>query len=82
MQIDYDRDMLEIIVVDGNSTDNTREIVSQYPVKLLLEERHGLNAARNTGIKNSSGEIVAFTDADCIIPKDWISKIVDNFRDS
>jgi len=82
MQIDYDRDMLEIIVVDGNSTDNTREIVSQYPVKLLLEERHGLNAARNTGIKNSSGEIVAFTDADCIIPKDWVSKIVDNFRDS
>jgi len=81
VHVDYDRDMLEIIVVDGNSTDNTREIVSQYPVKLLLEERPGLNAARNTGIKNSSGEIVAFTDADCIIPKDWVSKIVDNFRD-
>ena len=81
MHVDYDRDMLEIIVVDGNSTDNTREIVSQYPVKLLLEERPGLNAARNTGIKNSSGEIVAFTDVDCIIPEDWVSKIVDNFRD-
>jgi glycosyltransferase involved in cell wall biosynthesis len=82
MHVDYDRDMLEIVVVDGNSTDNTREIVSQYPVKLLLEERPGLNAARNTGVKNSSGEIVAFTDADCIIPEDWVSKIVDNFRDS
>jgi glycosyltransferase involved in cell wall biosynthesis len=82
VHVDYDRDMLEIIVVDGNSTDNTREIVSQYPVKLLLEERPGLNAARNTGIKNSSGEIVAFTDADCIIPENWVSKIVDNFRDS
>jgi glycosyltransferase involved in cell wall biosynthesis len=82
MQVDYDRDMLEIIVVDGNSTDNTREIVSQYPVKLLLEERPGLNAARNTGIKNSNGEIVAFTDADCILPKNWVSKIVNNFRDS
>ncbi|MDH7477946.1 MAG: glycosyltransferase [Candidatus Bathyarchaeota archaeon] len=80
MQIDYDKDKLEIIVVDGNSTDNTREIVSQYPVKLLLEERPGLNAARNTGIKNSSGEIVAFTDADCIIPKNWLSRIVDDFR--
>lgn len=82
IQVDYDKDMLEIIVVDGNSTDNTREIVSQYPVKLLLEERPGLNAARNTGVKNSSGEIVAFTDADCIIPKNWVSKIVENFRDS
>ncbi|MDI6690839.1 MAG: glycosyltransferase, partial [Candidatus Bathyarchaeota archaeon] len=81
MQVDYNKDKLEIIVVDGNSTDNTREIVSQYPVKLLLEERPGLNAARNTGVKNSNGEIVAFTDADCIIPKNWVSKIVDNFRD-
>ncbi|MEM3696642.1 MAG: glycosyltransferase [Candidatus Bathyarchaeia archaeon] len=81
MQIDYDKDKLEIIVVDGNSTDNTREIVSQYPVKLLLEERPGLNAARNTGLKNSNGEIVAFTDADCIVPKDWLIRIVDNFRD-
>jgi glycosyltransferase involved in cell wall biosynthesis len=81
MQVDYDREMLEIIVVDGNSTDNTREIVSQYPVKLLLEERPGLNAARNTGIKNSSGEIIAFTDADCIIQENWVSKIVENFRD-
>jgi glycosyltransferase involved in cell wall biosynthesis len=80
LQVDYNRDMLEIIVVDGNSTDNTREIVSQYPVKLLLEERQGLNAARNTGIKNSNGEIIAFTDADCIIPKNWINRILDNFR--
>jgi glycosyltransferase involved in cell wall biosynthesis len=82
MQVNYDKYKLEIIVVDGNSTDNTREIVSQYPVRLLLEERPGLNAARNTGIKNSNGEIIAFTDADCIIPENWVSKIVDNFRDS
>lgn len=81
MQIDYEKDRLEIIVVDGNSTDNTREIVLQYPVKLILEERPGLNAARNTGIKNSTGEILAFTDADCIIPKNWLNKLVDNLRD-
>lgn len=80
MQVEYEKDKLEIIVVDGNSTDDTREMVSQYPVKLLLEERPGLNAARNTGIKNSQGEIIAFTDADCIIPKNWISRIIDNFQ--
>jgi glycosyltransferase involved in cell wall biosynthesis len=81
MQVEYEKDKLEIIVVDGNSTDKTREIVSEYPVKLLLEERPGLNAARNTGIKNSNGEIIVFTDADCIIPEDWIKKIVENFQD-
>ncbi len=60
MQIEYDRDKLEIIVVGGNSTDNTRKIASEYPVKILMEERPGLNAARNTGIKHSKGEIIAF----------------------
>lgn len=80
MQVDYDKDKLEIIVVDGNSTDGTREIVSHYPVKLLTEERPGLNAARNTGIKHSNGEIIAFTDVDCVAPKNWIRKIVEHFQ--
>lgn len=82
MQVDYDKDKLEIIVVDGNSTDGTREIVSQYPVRLLTEEGPGLNAARNTGIKHGNGEIMAFTDFDCVVPENWIKKIVENFQDS
>jgi len=81
MQVDYDRDRLEIIVVDGCSTDGTREIVSQYPVKLLVEEKPGVNAARNTGIKNSTGEIIAFTDHDCVVPRDWVKKIVEHIKD-
>ncbi|OGD47151.1 hypothetical protein A3K79_01740 [Candidatus Bathyarchaeota archaeon RBG_13_46_16b] len=80
MQVDYDKEMLEIVVVDGNSSDNTREIVLRYPtVKLLTEERPGLNAARNTGIKNSAGEVIAFTDSDCIVSKNWVRKIVEDF---
>jgi Glycosyltransferases, probably involved in cell wall biogenesis len=81
MQIDYDTDKLEIIVVDGCSTDGTREIVSKYPVKLLVEEKPGVNAARNVGIKNSTGEIIAFTDHDCVVPRDWVKKIVENLKD-
>lgn len=82
MHVDYDREMLEIIVVDGNSSDGTREIVLQYPtVKFLTEERPGLNAARNTGIRNSMGEIIAFTDSDCVVSRDWIKKIVENFEE-
>jgi len=82
LEVDYDRGKVEVIVVDGNSTDRTREIVAKYPVKLLTEEGRGLNAARNTGIRNSRGEIVAFTDSDCLVPSNWIRKIVENFGDS
>ncbi|MEM2546698.1 MAG: glycosyltransferase [Candidatus Bathyarchaeia archaeon] len=81
MNVDYDRDKLEIIVVDGNSTDATKEIVSSYPVKLVVEERPGINGARNTGIKNSSGEIIAFTDYDCVVPENWVREIVKYFQD-
>jgi cellulose synthase/poly-beta-1,6-N-acetylglucosamine synthase-like glycosyltransferase len=81
-KLDYDRNKVEVIVVDGNSTDKTQEIVKKYPVKLVVEKRKGLNLARNTGIKCSKGEIVAFTDSDCIVPPNWITKIVENFKDS
>ena len=78
---DYDRNKIEVIVVDGNSTDKTQEIVKQYPVKLVVEEKKGLNLARNVGIKNSNGEIVAFTDADCIVSNNWVTKLAENFKD-
>lgn len=81
MQVDYEKDKLEIIVVDGNSTDATKEIVSKYPVKLVGEENPGVNAARNTGIKNSVGEIIAFTDYDCVVPENWVKEIVSKFQD-
>jgi len=71
------KDKYEIIVVDNNSTDNTREIVRKYPVKLVSEEKVGnFGGARNMGITNSKGEIVAFIDADCIAEKDWIQKML------
>ena len=80
-KLDYASDKVEVIVVDGNSTDKTRDIVKKYPVTLVVEERKGLNVARNTGIKSGDGEIVAFTDSDCIVPPNWVTKIVENFKD-
>ena len=81
MKLDYPADNLEIIVVDGKSKDDTRRIVQEYPVQLVDQEGKGLNAARNTGIKHSSGEILAYTDGDCVVPRDWAKKIVENFED-
>jgi len=81
LEADYSKEKTEIIIVDGNSTDKTRDIVAKHPVKLQIEKRKGPNIARNTGIKHANGEIIAFTDSDCIVSKNWIMKIVENFRD-
>ena len=81
LKLDYDNEKLEIFIVDGFSTDGTREIVKEYPFVLLDQEGIGLNAARNTGIKFSKGDIIAYTDGDCVIPSTWVKSIVKNFSD-
>ena len=77
---DFPKDDYEIIVVDNNSTDKTAETIKRYHVKYLFEEKIGASFARNTGIKNSSGEIVAFTDSDCIADRKWLREIVKGFK--
>lgn len=54
----------EIIIVDDGSQDNTQEVVSRFPVKYFYQENCGVSAARNTGIKLSSGQYIAFLDSD------------------
>jgi len=80
IRLEYDPGKLEIVVVDGDSSDCTRKIVEEYPVLFVDEEGKGLNAARNTGIKWSTGEIVAYTDGDCVVPPDWARAITRNFQ--
>ncbi|MEM1581038.1 MAG: glycosyltransferase [Candidatus Bathyarchaeia archaeon] len=81
MALDYRKNRLEVILVDGGSTDRTKEIAQKYPIKIIVEKRRGINVARNAGVRNSCGEILAFTDSDCVVPRDWIRKIVENFKD-
>lgn len=78
----YPKDLVEILIVDNNSIDRTCEIVRAYPVRLLHErERQSSYAARNTGIRNAQGEILAFTDADCVADEAWVREIVAPFVD-
>jgi glycosyltransferase involved in cell wall biosynthesis len=76
----------ELVIVDNNSKDNTREIVDEFKsktrlsIKYVVETKQGLSAARNCGISAKSGEIVIFTDDDVVVDKFWLSEVVGAFR--
>lgn len=72
----------EIIIVDNNSTDNTKEFISNLKenrhfsnIIYMKETRSGPSYARNLGIKCSSGDIVAFLDDDCMVNDYWVRNI-------
>ena len=73
----------EIIMVDNNSTDDSAKVVMRSPrIRLLSETRQGSYAARNNGMRKAKGDIIAFTDPDCIPDSDWLRKIALAFSDS
>ncbi|RLE48909.1 MAG: glycosyltransferase family 2 protein [Candidatus Methanomethylicota archaeon] len=74
------RSEYEIIVVDGYSTDKTREIAAKYADKVIYQVSKGVGGARNDGAKEAKGEILVFTDADVIFPRDWLEKILSYFE--
>jgi glycosyltransferase involved in cell wall biosynthesis len=74
---DFPKDRYEVIVVDGASSDRTREISQRYPVRLIRLDRGGISYQRNVGLEVAEGRYVAFTDADCIVGKTWLRKLVE-----
>lgn len=73
---DFNKNEYELIFVDNNSTDRSRQIVKSYSdVILLSESKRSAYSARNKGIRAAKGEIIAFTDGDCEAAKDWLTQI-------
>jgi len=65
----------EIVVVDGHSTDGTLDVVSEYPVKLLLEEGKGnIGMAYDIGWRNAQGELIIFLDSDVYLEEGFFAK--------
>lgn len=77
----------EIIVVDDGSNDNTKKVVYQiqnghknHNLVYLFQENKKQAAAKNMGTKNAGGEIIFFTDDDCIVPKNWIEMLAKGYK--
>jgi O-antigen biosynthesis protein len=63
----------EVIFVDDGSTDNTQEILKEFPwVRNIHQENKGLSFARNVGMNAARGEVVVYTDSDCEADEDWL----------
>jgi glycosyltransferase involved in cell wall biosynthesis len=72
----------EVIVVDNNSTDNTREVVARYPfVKLITAKRQGVIHARNRGFNAARGDVIGRIDADTHLPPHWVATLQQIFLD-
>jgi len=72
----------EILVVDNNSTDGTRDVVAGWtgrapiPVRYAFEPRQGKSHALNAGIAQARGAMLAFTDDDVVVPTEWVSTTI------
>ena len=77
----YPQEKIETIVIDDKSIDRTAEIARKYDVKIIMGQHKGVGAARNLGIKKSTGEIILFVDADQILDKNYVKEIVKPFDD-
>jgi glycosyltransferase involved in cell wall biosynthesis len=72
----------EVIVVDGNSTDNTPRILAKYAgrVKVVYDGGKGLGRARNIGVKNATHDLIAFVDSDVLCARDHFLRFLEYFR--
>jgi len=78
----------ELIIVDGKSSDNTAKTIKKlqlaYRKKLTIElfiKKGNRSVGRNEGVSKSNGEIILFTDAGCILDKNWVKNIIKPFKD-
>ncbi len=74
-EVDYPD--FEVVLVDDGSQDNTPEIAARHPwIVSIRQENLGLSYARNVGGHAASGEIIAYTDSDCMADPDWLYYLV------
>lgn len=81
----YPRELIEILIVDNDSTDETQQIVKGYcsrfaHVRMVINPIRGIACSRNLALEQARFEWIAFTDSDCVVPIDWLSRLVEGFE--
>ena len=81
LELDYPKHLLEVIVIDGGSTDATTERAKTYPVKMMYSQ---LNppAAYNLVLKDIKNEVIGLIDSDAKVEKSWLRKLVKHLDDA
>lgn len=81
--LSFPRNDVELLLIDNASSDGTSTILDGYRDRaiVLYEVERGPAAARNRGLRNATGDIVAFTDADCVVHRDWLGHLIEPLRD-
>jgi glycosyltransferase involved in cell wall biosynthesis len=75
---DYPADKVEVIMVDDGSVDDTQHVIESwmdrlpFPLIALRQENRGAAAARNIGVARARGDVIAFTDSDCVPNRQWL----------
>lgn len=72
----------EVIVVVYKSEDDTFKIAKSFDVRTILEKVRGRSYARQRGAIEAKGKYLAFTEADCVVPKDWIQSIYNYYKNN
>ena len=72
----------EVVIVDDGSRDRTADIAKGFPeFRLIRQPNKGLSVARNVGLHAARGEIIAYTDSDCVVDPDWLTLMVHTMVD-
>ena len=77
--LDWPRDRVEVIALDNGSTDASESIARSFGIQYVTAPGRRSRANRNRGAREGRGEILAFVDADCVVPPDWLSVAADLF---
>lgn len=80
-QLEYDQELIEIIVVDNGSDDSTVKIAEEYNCIVYVDPHSSVAGLRNLGAKHASGAILCFVDADVIVSTLWLKVALQHFKD-